>query len=420
MGKKWRLCRLGVSLMVLITMTPLFYGAVGEAKLECGQTSASETTNTIGIKLKITNTSGKAMRLSDLKARYYYTIDQEIHQMMWCDHAAMMSSNGYETVTQLVKGEFVDLDEPVENADTYLEVSFEDTDKLLPNGGTVEMQIRITNKNWSNYTQTNDYSFMGKQMDYAIWENITLYYQDELISGMEPTGTQEEIKNAELSKASLSYDFGIADLDNVALHITLNGNELTKVTCQGQVIETGDYTFDENGIFNLSERYLSTLEVGTYQLVFDFNKGRDGEVNLVIEDTRDKNFAIVVEKSQLNEGEEGYIHVKLQNVEEGINNANFSLNYDRDVLEILEVIPGAIIPEADKSFRSTVIGDKVYVLFVGYDQLASSVVTQDGEWMRIKVRAKQDITENCLSLNAKSHFANYALDTLPVVFKFEG
>jgi len=409
----------GISLVVLMAITPLYYGEVGTARLEFGQTSASETINTIGTKLKITNTSGTAIKLSDLKARYYYTVEQKSQQIMWCDHASMMSSKGYETVTALVKGTFTDIAEPVESANTYLEIGFGSTDTLLPSGGTVEMQIRITNEAWSNYTQTNDYSFIGKQTEYCNWENVTLYYQDELISGVQPTGNGEVIKSAVFSKTSLSYDYGIADLENVALHITLNGNELTKVTCQGDLIEASDYTFDETGTFTLSESYLKTLEVGTYPLLFDFNKGRDGEVSLVIDDTRDKSFAMVVEKLQLNEGEEGYIIVRLQNVAEGINNANFSLNYDSDALEILEVTPGEMIPESDKSFRSTVLGDKIYALFVGYDQLPSSMVTEDGVWMRIKVRAKQDISENKISLNKKSHFANYNLKTLPVVFKFE-
>ena len=419
MGKKWRLCRVGISLAVLMAMTPLYYGEAGEAQLEIGQTSASATTNTIGTKFRITNTSGTAIKLSDLKARYYYTVDEKKQQKMWCDHASMMSSNGYETITELVKGTFVNIAEPVEGADTYLEISFGDADKLLPSGGTVEMQIRITNEAWSNYIQTNDYSFVGKQTDYSNWEHVTLYYQDARISGVEPAGTGEIVENAELSKTSLSYDFATTDLEDATLHIDLKGNELTKVSCNGKVIDARNYTLDGEGIFTFSESYLNTLEVGSYPLLFDFNKGRDSEVNLTIKDTRDKSFAMVVEKLQLKKGEEGYIHVRVQNVAEGINNANFSLNYDKDALEILEIIPGEIIPESDESFKSTVLGNQIYVLFVGYNQLPSSVVTESGEWMKIKVKAKQDLSGNTLSLNKKSHFANYNLKTLPVVFKFE-
>ena len=48
---------------------------------------------------------------------------------------------------------------------------------------------------WSNYTQTGDYSFDASKTNYTDWSNITLYRNGVLVWGTEPSGTGLTAKN---------------------------------------------------------------------------------------------------------------------------------------------------------------------------------------------------------------------------------
>ena len=55
----------------------------------------------------------------------------------------------------------------------------------MPNT-TIDLQCRFAKSDWTNYNQANDYSFNNNGFDYKTWDKITLYYNDSLISGIEP------------------------------------------------------------------------------------------------------------------------------------------------------------------------------------------------------------------------------------------
>lgn len=55
-----------------------------------------------------------------------------------------------------------------------------------PPGNTIELHIRIAKEDWSNYIQSNDYSFTGNNSDYQNWNQAAVYYNGELIFGTEP------------------------------------------------------------------------------------------------------------------------------------------------------------------------------------------------------------------------------------------
>ncbi|MFA9376614.1 MAG: glycoside hydrolase family 9 protein [Lachnotalea sp.] len=50
----------------------------------------------------------------------------------------------------------------------------------------IEIQSRFTKSDWSNYTQTGDYSFMPTNTEYANSENTTVYISNSLSGGNEP------------------------------------------------------------------------------------------------------------------------------------------------------------------------------------------------------------------------------------------
>ncbi len=138
----------------------------------------SEKTNSLMPRFKVTNTGAEAIDLSDVRLRYYFTTDGNQENFFWCDWSQVGNSN--------VKGTFVKMDNPTEAADCYLEISFlEAAGSIMPNT-TIDLQCRFAKSDWTNYNQANDYSFNNNGFDYKTWDKITLYYNDSLISGIEP------------------------------------------------------------------------------------------------------------------------------------------------------------------------------------------------------------------------------------------
>ncbi len=134
--------------------------------------------NTLSLRIKLTNTGNEAIRLSDAKLHYYYTKDGSQSQSFWCDWSHVGSSN--------VTGNFIALTVPKTGADNYLEIGFTSAAGSLAVNQSIELQIRVAKTDWSNYTQTNDYSFLESADSYVPWEKVTTYVSGILSSGIEP------------------------------------------------------------------------------------------------------------------------------------------------------------------------------------------------------------------------------------------
>ncbi|PWW36124.1 MULTISPECIES: glycosyl hydrolase [Paenibacillus] len=141
-----------------------------------GNTSVS--TNGVSPKFKVVNTGNSAIQLSDVKLRYYYTIDGEEAQSFWSDWASIGSAN--------VTSKFVKLATPVAGADYALEVGFTSSAGTLNAGQSAEIQARFSKNNWSNYNQANDYSFKASSTQFANNEQVTGYINGQLAWGIEP------------------------------------------------------------------------------------------------------------------------------------------------------------------------------------------------------------------------------------------
>ncbi|WP_338539833.1 X2-like carbohydrate binding domain-containing protein [Paenibacillus tundrae] len=150
----------------------------GDLTIQAFNGNTSSSTNGISPKFKLINSGNSAIQLSDVKLRYYYTIDGEEAQTFWSDWASVGSAN--------VTSKFVKLATPVAGADHYLEVGFTSAAGTLNAGQNAEIQARFSKNNWSNYNQSNDYSFKASGTQFANHEQITGYVGDELVWGIEP------------------------------------------------------------------------------------------------------------------------------------------------------------------------------------------------------------------------------------------
>ncbi len=150
----------------------------GSIAVQFANTNTTQRLNSIYLKFKLTNTGNLPVRLADIKLRYYYTADGEKKQNFWCDWSNI--GNG------AVNGKFVKLASARSNADYYLEIGFAEGANNINPGSTVEVQARFAKDDWSEYNQSQDYSFNSSTNAYADWNKITMCVSGNLKYGIEP------------------------------------------------------------------------------------------------------------------------------------------------------------------------------------------------------------------------------------------
>jgi hypothetical protein len=130
------------------------------------------------LNLKVVNTGSSAIALSSAKVRYYYTLDGTQAQTFYCDYSPVGSSN--------VTSAFVAISPAKTGADTYVEIGFTSGAGSLEAGGSMTVQARVAKNDWSNFTQTNDYSFNSSATTFVDWTKVTGYVSGALQWGVEP------------------------------------------------------------------------------------------------------------------------------------------------------------------------------------------------------------------------------------------
>lgn len=136
------------------------------------------TSNSIMPRFRIYNTGSAPIALSDVKLRYYYTENGTGSQNIWCDWSSVGSGN--------VTGTFITPSLAAAGADTILEIGFAPGAGSLAPGASIEVQTRFAKVDWSNYTQSDDYSFDPTDNSYADWSKVTAYVNGTLVWGSEP------------------------------------------------------------------------------------------------------------------------------------------------------------------------------------------------------------------------------------------
>ncbi|QJD82069.1 endo-1,4-beta-xylanase [Cohnella herbarum] len=134
--------------------------------------------NMINATLNIKNTGTSAVSLSGVKLRYYFTKDTTTASLnYYVDYAQVGASN--------ISGAFASATGT--NTDTYLELSFSSGAGSIAAGGqSGDIQIRISKSDWSNFNESNDYSFDGTKTAFADWNKITLLQSGTIVWGTAP------------------------------------------------------------------------------------------------------------------------------------------------------------------------------------------------------------------------------------------
>lgn len=145
------------------------------------------TTNDGNIKphIRLINNTPENIPLSELKIRYWYTIDTDQMQTFHCDYALFGCANLTGAFTRLPG----DSPNKTATSDTFVEVGFTGNAGNLPGGGQGDMYLRINKNDWSDYNEVNDYAYNGNLTTFAPWKNITVYRNGALIAGLEPIAT---------------------------------------------------------------------------------------------------------------------------------------------------------------------------------------------------------------------------------------
>lgn len=181
-------------------------------RVQARNSYTADMSNTIGVVYKLFNDGPDAVDLSAVKIRYYYTIDGIRNQNFWCDWSTM----GQENVT----GTFSPLTSATPDADTCLEIGFTGDAGALTPGNWIEFHTRISKDDWTNYDQTDDYSFgtatLADSPQTPICLNGILVYGTE--PDTPPVITHSAVSSAEANVA-IPMTATITDTDAVTAKV---------------------------------------------------------------------------------------------------------------------------------------------------------------------------------------------------------
>nr|QAT96393.1 cellulase [Paenibacillus sp.] len=168
----------GTAKTIAISVVDTTSAGSGSIKVQMYNGNTTAVTNGLNPRIKIVNTGTSAVSLSSVKVRYYYTVDGNVAQTFFCDWSSAGCGNITSTFTALAT--------PKTNADHYAEIGFASSAGSLAAGQSIDIQLRISKNDWSNYTQTNDYSFNVSDTAYVDWNKVTAYVGGVLSWGVEP------------------------------------------------------------------------------------------------------------------------------------------------------------------------------------------------------------------------------------------
>ena len=143
------------------------------ASLEVSEIKGSPVASSINLSVEVKN-NGEAVDLNKLEMRYYFTEANAPAQTLYVDHSAAQFNTApwYVALTSAVKSEIVNLG----NGEYCLSIKFNDK-TAITQGTKLILQGRLAKADWSNYNQSDDFSYEN---------GMAVYYDGALVAGMEP------------------------------------------------------------------------------------------------------------------------------------------------------------------------------------------------------------------------------------------
>jgi len=171
-----------ITLTYTITMTPT-PGETINIALKFKDADIKASTNSTHPQFRVYNNDTNNLDLSKLEIRYWYKYEGSGQgEQAWVDWAGKMPQGNCisgNTHLNIFTGSFGN------NQDRYLKVTFDSGAGSIAQNEYIEVQTRFNKSDWSNYDQSNDWSFAA-YTDWTNWDKVTVYYDGTLIWGDVP------------------------------------------------------------------------------------------------------------------------------------------------------------------------------------------------------------------------------------------
>jgi aryl-phospho-beta-D-glucosidase BglC (GH1 family) len=169
-------------------------------KVQFRPTWISTGDNQLALVLNVVNTGSTALALSTVTVRYYFTRDTSASLTAFCDYTQRGCGN--------VTTSFGTVSPATTTADSYLQLAFGSGAGSLSAGQTTgDIQLRVAKSDWSNFDETNDYSYAGNA-SLTDSTQITGYVSGALVWGTAPGGTTTPDFSLAASPATLTVNRG--------------------------------------------------------------------------------------------------------------------------------------------------------------------------------------------------------------------
>ncbi|KRT13706.1 hypothetical protein ASU31_23220 [Pedobacter ginsenosidimutans] len=208
--------------------------------------SKNAGSSTISTYLKVENMGNTPVDYKDISIRYFFTPESAAGLNFWVDYANLGASK--------IQGQFVAINPSLStNGGTYLELKVDSSaGKLYPLSGTGNIQYRIAKSDWSAFNQLNDHSYQPG--NFAENNHVCVYYKGELIYGIAPTGTNNQLAIAAPKESSTILPSSTViypnPVTNNRFNITTTANLLKKDVEVKLVDLTGRTVYSKSAVNN--------------------------------------------------------------------------------------------------------------------------------------------------------------------------
>lgn len=168
---------------VFATPTSTATTGISAVRVQYYTSNTSENTNTLYVNLRIINNGQSALALQNVAAKYWYTFEGASGADV-VENDYSVTSGGLYLNPYVTKGVAV-ISQGGQNR--VMTIGFTSGAGSIPAGGYAQLQLRIHKDNWSNYTQSTDYSF-GTHSSFQDWIKATGYVSGVKAWGTEPGG----------------------------------------------------------------------------------------------------------------------------------------------------------------------------------------------------------------------------------------